>query len=131
MSVEQEIADRLRSGAYLLTRPQRERRQEIKLMLMEYPSVNVDSEALVDRIEDLALRVTPRLRTLLDLSDREIADVVKKSRATIQAYAGGRLQELIEPEDALKFLHKAEERLAELHLLIRDLRTLANKTSSR
>lgn len=131
MSIEQEIADRLREGAYLLTRPQRERRQEIQMMLMEYPDVNLDNSTLIAKIEDLALRVTPRLRTLLDMPDREIAETVEKSRATVQAYAGGRLTEIIEPKAARKLLHKAEERLAELHLLIRDLRTLANKSEDR
>lgn len=105
------------------------RHQEIKLALMDVPGVDPDDEALVKRVDDVLMRVLPRVKSLTGLTDDEIAHVVGKSRPTVQAYIGGRLREQL-PEwayDRLIGIVKAKQ--VEVGYLLRDLQQARQKAS--
>lgn len=117
---EQEVIRRLRVRN-VMTLPHSQRRKEIQLAIMEQPGLNPDSETLIARIDAALTRILPRVKAITPLTDDDLAKVVGKSRATVQAYIGGRLDEALTPEalDGLERLVRS--RLPEIEALLRDI----------
>lgn len=129
---EQEVIRRLRLRN-VMNLPYAERRKEIPLAIMEQPGLNPDSDVLIQRIDAALTRILPRVKSMTPLTDEDLSRLVGKSRATVQAYIGGRLDEILSAE-ALEQLEKVvRSRIPEIERLLRDIdmikRRVANVTS--
>ena len=128
MLPEQEVIRRLRVRN-VMNLPHSQRRKEIQLAIMEQSGLNPDSDVLIARIDAALTRILPRVKAITPLTDDDLAKIVGKSRATIQAYVGGRLDEILSRE-ALDALEKLVlNRLPEIETLLRDIRSAKQKAS--
>jgi hypothetical protein len=119
---EQEVIRRLRLRN-VMTLPHSQRRKEIQLAIMEQPGLNPDSEVLIQRIDAALTRILPRVKAVAPLTDEDLARLVGKSRATVQAYVGGRLDEVLSVEALDQLEHVVRSRLPEIEALLRDIAT--------
>lgn len=123
---EQEVIRRLRVRN-ALAMPHSQRRKEIQLAIMEQPGLNPDSDVLIARIDAALTRILPRVKAMTPLTDDDLAKLVGKSRATVQAYIGGRLDEMLSL-NALNALEKlVKSRIPEIDVLLRDIDTAKRK----
>lgn len=123
---EQEVIRRLRLRN-VLNMPHTERRHEIQLAIMEQPGLNPDSEMLIQRIDAALTRILPRVKAMTPLTDEDLSRLIGKSRATVQAYIGGRLDEMLSLE-ALNELEKVvRSRIPEIERLLRDIDQLKRR----
>lgn len=86
-----------------------ERRVLIQIVLMDEPGADPDNVSL--------------LKAVTGLSDRELAELVGKSRPTVQAYISGRLDELLPPSAYAKLADKVESKASEIGSLLSELRS--------
>lgn len=86
-----------------------ERRVLIQIVLMDEPGADPDNVSL--------------LKAVTGLSDRELAELVGKSRPTVQAYISGRLDELLPPSAYAKLADKVESKASESGSLLSELRS--------
>lgn len=117
---EQEVIRRLRLRN-VMNLPYAQRRKEIQMAIMEQQGLNPDSDVLIQRIDAALTRILPRVKAISPLTDEDLAAVVGKSRATVQAYVGGRLDEVLSV-DALNRLESiVRSRIPEIDTLLRDI----------
>lgn len=119
---EQEVIRRLRLRN-VMNLPHSQRRTEIQLALMEQPGLNPDSDVLIQRIDAALTRILPRIKALTPLTDDDLAKIVGKSRSTVQAYIGGRLDETLTPEALADLEDLVQSRIPEIEALLRDIHT--------
>ena len=117
---EQEVIRRLRLRN-VMTLPYSQRRKEIQLAIMEQPGLNPDSDVLIQRIDAALTRILPRVKAMTPLTDEDLSKVVGKSRATVQAYVGGRLDEALSVEALDRLEQIVKSRLPEIDALLRDI----------
>ena len=65
----------------------------------------------------------PRVKALTGLSDRALAELVGKSRPTVQAYISGRLDESLPPQAYAKLAIVVDNKAAEVSGLLSELRS--------
>lgn len=104
-----------------------ERRQEIQIALMEVEGLDPDDPYVLKAVERrLQSGATPTVlaavKELTDLSDAELADLVGKSRSTVQAYISGRLREILDPEAYGRLALVVGEKQEEIAALSTELR---------
>ena len=124
MNVEREIARRLRERTDLLLMPAGRRRREIQLAIMDTPGLDPDSEDLIRRLDAQVSRVLWRVKGVTNLRDDELAGIIGKSRATIQAYVAGRLEEKLSVKACDRLLVLLDQKAAEIDALKRDVNIL-------
>lgn len=117
---EQEVIRRLRLRN-VMDLPHSQRRKEIQLAIMEQPGLNPDSDVLIQRIDAALTRILPRVKAVSPLTDEDLAKLVGKSRATVQAYVGGRLDEALSVEALDRLERVVRSRLPEIDALLRDI----------
>lgn len=118
---EQEVIKRLQVRN-VMNLPYQKRRKEIQLALMETPGLDPDSNVLIARIDSALTRILPRIKSLTPLTDDDLAALIGKSRATVQAYVGGRLEEILPPEALDRLYHLVESRRPEIDRLLADIK---------
>lgn len=118
---EQEVIKKLQVRD-VLSLPRADRRREIQLAIMEVPGLDPDNQTLIDGIERALGRITPRIKSVTPLTDEDLGALLGKSRATIQAYVGGRIPEIFTAANLDALLALAESRIPEINNLIRDIK---------
>lgn len=124
MSYKAAIVAKLRQLPHLHLMPTYQRRREIQIALMDVPGADPDNAYLIDEIDRQLGKMLPRLKSIINISDDKLAELLGKSRPTIQAYNGGRLRELLSRSDCDRLLVVARKALDDLTVLIRDIETL-------
>lgn len=117
---EQEVIRRLRLRG-VMEMPHAQRRLEIQMAIMDQPGLDPESDTLIQRIDAALTRILPRVKSLAPLTDEDLARIVDKSRATVQAYIGGRLDESLSLDALLRLEKVVKARLPEVETLLRDI----------
>lgn len=103
-----------------------ERRVLIQIVLMDEPGADPDNVSLLKAVDAEIMNlepILPRVKAVTGLSDRELAELVGKSRPTVQAYISGRLDELLPPSAYAKLADKVESKASEIGSLLSELRS--------
>lgn len=87
------------------------------MALMELDTEDPDNMVVVDEIEKQLNLVLPRVKIALGVTDDQLADLIGKSRPTVQAYIGGRLREQLSEEAARNLRRMIRARMDELATL--------------
>lgn len=125
-TLETRVIDRLlKSVPNVNSMPDAKKALYIKIELMDEPEADPDDPALVERILNQMKGLLARFKFLTGITDDEIAEIIKKSRPTVQAYIGGRLREVLEAEHYDKLRAYAESRKNALTNLIDELAFMA------
>lgn len=121
------IAARVRAAnPDIETLPLEERKIQIQLVLFDYPDADPDNASLLDAIDAAVMQpepLLPRVKALTGLSDRALAELVGKSRPTVQAYISGRLDESLPPQAYAKLAIVVDNKAAEVSGLLSELRS--------
>lgn len=121
------LAERLRANPVIRRAPAEAQKLEIKLGLMEIPGADPDAPALVDFVLDLmrtpkpAAPVLERICAITGLSDGAIAEMIGKSRPTVQAYRTGRIKENLDDAAREALAKVVRKKIAEIDGLLHDL----------
>lgn len=111
------VVERLRRRPDIARLPSRALRQEIQMALMELETEDPDNMVVVEEIEKQLNLVLPRVKIALGVTDDQLADLIGKSRPTVQAYIGGRLREQLSEEAARNLRQMIKARVDELATL--------------
>ena len=124
------LAERLRANVVIRRAPVEAQKLEISMALMDIPGANPDDPALVDFVLSLvrAQKPTPpiieRVAAVTGLSDGKIAEMIGKSRPTVQAYRSSRIKKEDLDDAARTALAKeVRKKYAEVKSLLADLET--------
>jgi len=96
------------------------------MILMDEPDADPDNVSLLKAVDGAVMHLEPilsRVKALTGLSDRKLAELVGKSRPTIQAYVSGRLEEMLPPSAYEKLANIVEEKASEIGGLLSELRS--------
>lgn len=111
------VVERLRRRPDIARLPSRALRHEIQMALMELDNEDPDNSVVIDEIERQIRLVLPRVKTALGVTDDQLAEMIGKSRPTVQAYIGGRLREQFSDEASRRLRQMIRARMDELAVL--------------
>jgi hypothetical protein len=106
-----------------------DRKTLIQLALLDVadPDADPDDSELLDEIEAALARsyprraLLPRVKALTGMSDGALAELIGKSRPTVQTYMSGKHREILDDNARHNLARVVEDRVAEVNHLLAEL----------